>query len=122
MKLEVLKDAFSVCQAADFSGIDPALPYCFTARTEGEFSFVLPMERVPANTLSREDGWRGFRIAGQLDFSLIGILGRIASLLAAAKISIFAVSTYDTDYVFLKAEKFDEALCLLAANGYTVSR
>ena len=121
MKIEVLQECFSVCKVCDYSGVDVSLPYCFTGRTENEHSLVIPTERVPADPLAREDGWRGFRLSGQLDFSLIGILARIASLLAEANISIFAVSTYDTDYVFLKEECFQEALQLLAENGYSIA-
>lgn len=121
MKIQVLQDRFSVCKVHDYKGVDISMPYCFTGRTENEFSLVLPTVRVPFAALAREDGWRGFRLSGQLDFSLIGILARIASLLAEANISIFAVSTYDTDYVFLKEECFQEALQLLAENGYSIA-
>ncbi len=120
MKIEVLKDEFTVCKVRDYGDVDLTLPYCFTGRTENEFSLVLPTNRVPSETLAREDGWRAFRLAGQLDFSLIGILARIAALLAEANISIFAVSTYDTDYVLVKEDRFAAALRLLAENGYHV--
>ena len=61
----------------------------------------------------RDDGWRGFRVCGTLDFSLIGILAWIAETLAANEISIFAISTYNTDYVLVKEENFDKALEVL---------
>lgn len=69
----------------------------------------------------REDGWRAFRAAGPLDFSLTGILAGIASVLAAAGIPIFAVSTYDTDYVLVKTERYEAALDALRAAGYDVA-
>ncbi|MBE5785446.1 MAG: ACT domain-containing protein [Clostridiales bacterium] len=120
MKVEVLADTFTVCKVTDYREIDLSLPYCFTGRTDKESSLVIPTARAPRDTLAREDGWRGFRLVGQLDFSLVGILARIAALLAEAGISIFAVPTYDTDYVFLKKENFTAALQLLAENGYTL--
>ena len=73
-----------------------------------------------ALTLEREDGWKGFRIQGVLDFSLIGILSKISSILAEAGVGIFAVSTYNTDYVLMKAEQFEAGMKALADAGYTV--
>ena len=66
------------------------------------------------------DGWRAFRIQGVLDFSLVGILSKISALLAENKIGIFAVSTYNTDYVFTKAERFDKAISVLSCAGYEI--
>ena len=59
------------------------------------------------------DGWKAFRIQGVLDFSLIGILAKIATVLADNGISIFAVSTYNTDYVLIKKENYQKALDIL---------
>ena len=70
--------------------------------------------------LACEDGWRAFRIEGQLDFSLVGILAPIATVLAEAKVGIFAVSTYNTDYVLVKEAQFAQAMDMLAEAGYTV--
>ena len=94
--------------------------FYFTAQTDGECSLVCPIEDVPADTLAREDNWRAFRVRGPLDFSLIGILADISSLLARHGVSIFAVSTYDTDYILTKEVQFDKALTLLAQAGWTV--
>ena len=120
MTIEVLDGAFSVCKAADFSGVDLNSGVCFLARTDEENSLVCETRRVPTNVTAREDGWRAFRIAGVLDFSLIGILAKIASLLAEQGISIFAVSTYNTDYVLTK--EMDRALDALTAAGYEIRR
>ena len=104
---------FSVCKVSDYSGIDIAQPFVFTATTDEENSLVCPTDIVPDNTVARDDGWRGFRVCGTLDFSLIGILAWIAETLAANEISIFAISTYNTDYVLVKEENFDKALEVL---------
>ena len=122
MKLCVLKESFSVCKVASYEGIDLDAPFVFTGSTDREKSLVCPTDRVPATTLAREDGWRAFRIEGQLDFSLVGILARISSVLAAEKIGIFAVSTFDTDYILVKAENLERALAALARAGYGWSR
>ena len=74
----------------------------FIGSTDAELSLVCETDRVPRRTLAREDGWRALRIVGQLDFSLTGILSRIATILADEKIGIFAVSTYNTDYILFR--------------------
>ena len=120
MKLYNLKESFSVCKVASYDGIDLDTPFVFTGATDREKSLVCPTDRVPATTLAREDGWRAFRIEGQLDFSLVGILARISSVLAAEKIGIFAVSTFDTDYLLVKAENLDRSIAALARAGYEI--
>ena len=75
---------------------------------------------VPENTIEREDGWRGFRIQGILDFSLIGILSKLSGILADNKIGIFAVSTFNTDYILVKDADFEKSLAVLLNAGYTV--
>ena len=66
-------------------------------------------------------GWRGFRIEGVLDFSLVGILAGLSAILAARKIGIFTVSTYNTDYILVKNGDFERALAALEEAGYEVS-
>ncbi|MBQ9742035.1 MAG: ACT domain-containing protein, partial [Kiritimatiellae bacterium] len=68
----------------------------------------------------RDDGWKAFRIQGELDFSLIGILSRISGILAEHSIGIFAVSTYNTDYILTKAHQYENALRVLADSGYRI--
>ncbi len=120
MEIQVLRESFSVCKVTDYTQVNLEDGYCFTGKTDEENSLVCITEHVPGNTIEREDGWRAFRIAGTLDFALVGILSKIAGLLAEHKISIFAVSTYNTDYVFLKEDKFNEALAVLEENGYGI--
>ena len=120
MKLKALPYALTVCRLADVSEIDLKKGFYFLARTDEELSLVCRTEDAPANTAARDDGWRAFRIEGVLDFSLIGILSRISAILAENKIGIFAVSTFNTDYILVKEENFDRALQVLAENGYTI--
>jgi hypothetical protein len=118
--LETLEVKLSVCKVGDYSQIDITSPFCFTGATDEELSLVCPTEMVPGNTTERDDGWRAFRIVGVLDFSLIGILAGISATLAENGIGLFAVSTYNTDYILTKEENFDRALEVLGAAGYTV--
>ncbi|MDO4298194.1 MAG: ACT domain-containing protein [Lachnospiraceae bacterium] len=77
-------------------------------------------ENVPQNTMERDDGWKAFRIQGILDFSLIGILAKISSLMAETGIGIFAVSTYNTDYILTKTENYSKAIKVLSDAGYQI--
>ena len=120
MELKVLEHSLSVCRVKDLKEIDLTADFYFIGRTDEELSLVCRTEDTPARTTARDDGWRAFRIQGVLDFSLIGILSRLTTLLAEAGIGIFAVSTYNTDYVLVKAGDFDRAMAVLAAAGYTV--
>lgn len=121
MKLKKLPYRLTVCKVADLSAINISSDFFFIGRTDEELSLVCRTEDVPENTVERDDGWRGFRIEGVLDFSLIGILSKLSKILAENKISIFAVSTYNTDYILTKAENFDRAMDVLAAAGYEVT-
>ena len=120
MKLEVLPQLFSVCKVADYGGVDFGAPFVFTGATDGEKSLVCPTALVPANTAARSDGWRAFRVAGTLDFSLVGILAALSKTLADAGVGIFAISTFDTDYILTKAEDFDRAATALASAGHNL--
>lgn len=105
-----------------YEDFDPAMDFFFMGKTDKEISLVCRREDIPEHTADREDGWRGFRIRGTLDFSLIGILARISGLLAEADISIFALSTYQTDYILVREGDFEKALALLSEHGYKVLR
>ena len=120
MKLKVLPYGLTVCKVPSVADIDTCAGFFFIGKTDEELSLVCRTEDTPQKTLERDDGWRGFRIEGILDFSLIGILSKISGILAEHKIGIFAVSTYNTDYILVKEENFGRALDALAAEGYTV--
>ena len=92
LRLETLDGAFTVCQVADAREIDLGQRYCFVGKTDGELSLLCETARTPAHTLRREDGWKAFRVQGELDFSLVGVLARITGVLAENGISLFAVS------------------------------
>ena len=121
MEIKKIDKEFSVCQVEDYSPVDMEAEYCFIGKTDGEKSLVCAADSVPPNTIRRDDGWKAFRIQGVLDFSLIGILAKIAALLADNGISIFAVSTYNTDYIFVKKERYQAALEILKAAGYDIT-
>lgn len=120
MVLKKLQEELTVCKAESLSPALLAAPFYFIGKTDEELSLVCRTADVPARTTAREDGWRAFRVEGTLDFSLIGILAALSGILANAGISVFAVSTYNTDYVLVKQEVFEKACAALTEHGYTV--
>ncbi|MCH1984077.1 ACT domain-containing protein [Ruminococcus sp. OA3] len=120
MELKKIKWDFSVCRLSDTSTIDLTKEFCFIGKTDEEISLVCITSDVPEHVLKREDGWKAFRIQGVLDFSLVGILSRITTLLADNHIGIFAVSTFNTDYILTKTVDFEKALNVLKTAGYRI--
>ena len=120
MELKVINQEFAVCKVEDLSQVNYSDEFCFIGKTDEELSVVCSTESVPQNATECDKGWKAFRIQGVLDFSLIGILSKISGILADNKIGIFAVSTYNTDYILTKKENFDDAIKVLSENGYTI--
>ena len=120
IEIKRLNQDFSVCKVIDYSLVNLNAEYSFIGKTDEEKSLVCLTSDVPPNIIERDDGWKDFRIQGILDFSLIGILSKIAEILAKNSISIFAISTYNTDYVLIKKENYQKALDILEYSGYEV--
>ncbi|MDI9476888.1 MAG: ACT domain-containing protein [Natronincolaceae bacterium] len=122
MKLKIINQNFSICKVKDLSQIDYSDKFYFVGKTDEELSLVCSTDLVPKNAIECDKGWRAFRIQGVLDFSLIGILSKLSTLLAENKVGIFVVSTYNTDYVLIKEENFEKAINVLECNGYVIER
>ena len=122
MKLLVFDDEFGIARL-DATDPPPAWAAQGTlssvARTAEELSIVCAAAAIPAGVQAVR-GWRCLRVAGRLDFSLTGVLAAIAGPLAAANVSICAVSTYDTDYVLVPGESLPAAIEALSASGHEV--
>ncbi len=120
MKLQQLNYDLTVCKVQSVSDINFENDFYFIGRTDEEISLVCESAKTPKNTTERDDGWKAFRISGILDFSLIGILSNISQILAANKIGIFAVSTFNTDYILVKKKNFSQAIDALKSAGYEI--
>lgn len=118
MTLKVLEQRFAVCKVADLWEVNFDGEIFFIGKTGEEISIVCEEKYVPKNAEVCENGWRGFRIEGILDFSLTGILSKISAVLAEEEIGIFAVSTYNTDYILVKEENLRKATKALENKGY----
>ena len=114
---------YAVCRlaaGAEFPGWAGRSGFSSITRTPNELSIVCATDDVPADA-EAERGFRGFAVRGPLDFSLVGIVAALSSPLAAAGISIFVVSTYDTDYLFVREADLDRASAALRTAGHTVA-
>ena len=120
LTIAVLPGELTVCRLAP----DAVIPdwafhgdvQCVT-RTAYELSIICGSNAVPADVKS-ERGWRAFKVEGPLDFSLVGILASLATALAEAQISIFAVSTFDTDYILVRSADLEAARAALSEAGH----
>ena len=120
MEIKKLDYDFSVCKVKDYSEINFDSEYCFLGKTDEEHSLVCVTEDVPNNVIERNDNWKAFRVQGVLDFSLIGLLSQISTLLAENQIGICAISTYNTDYILVKGDDYNKALNVLSNAGYEI--
>jgi hypothetical protein len=115
-------DTYAVCRLAPNFPIPPwaaAGPFVSITRTARELSIVCPERDVPPGVTS-ERGWRCLRVAGPLEFSLVGVLAAMVDPLADADIPVFAVSTFDTDYLLTRTADFRRAIETLRAAGHTI--
>ena len=122
LTLRVLPQTLAVCRLDASQAMPAWLSSCSfwsVTRTEDELSVVLPEEDAPA-TWQAERGWRCLQVQGPLDFDLIGVLSSLSVPLADVNISIFVLSTYDTDYLLLRAADLDKARRVLSTCGHAI--
>ena len=121
MKIKKISGDFTVCKVTDYSNVNLDAEFCFIGKTDEERSLVCLTEDTPPNVTDHDDGWKAFRIEGVLDFSLVGILSKISAILAKEEIGIFAVSTYNTDYILVKKEDEQASYDALSKAGYAIA-
>jgi hypothetical protein len=122
LTLTVLPGRFGICRL-DPDEVLPEWatggPFFSITRSAEELSVVCAEAAIPEGAES-EKGWRCMKFQGPLDFSLIGVLSSITAPLAKGGISIFAISTYNTDYVFVKTSRLEEARSILSSAGHRI--
>lgn len=122
LTLKLLKDRYSVFRLNKNEEIPKWIfdeEFFSITRTNDELSIVCLQDKIKEDNKCEKD-WRILKIEGPLDFSLIGILSRISTLMANNGISIFAISTYDTDYILIKEESINRAIEVLENNNYNI--
>ena len=121
MKLTELHMDFTVYKIKNINSVDFSREYLFLSKTDEEISLVCESRFVPENAVEAETGFKAFKIAGILEFGCVGVIAGISDVLSKAGISIFVVSTYNTDYVFLKSDDYGKGIALLGSSGYSFS-
>ncbi len=122
LTLHVLEERFAVCRLAPS---DPVPLWAWSGafasvtRTPAELSIVCLASAVP-DGVARSDGWRALQVQGPLDFSLVGILAALSAVLAHVEVSLFAVSTYDTDYLLVREGELGKAVAALRGAGHEI--
>lgn len=121
LNLRILSETFSICRLA----ANDTVPYWAIAskwysitKTNHELSVVCDESVVPPS-VQKEDGWKAIEVEGPLDFSLTGVLSSLSNALSNGGISLFSISTYDTDYILVKSDNLTNACTLLADCGCT---
>jgi hypothetical protein len=123
LKLSPLPETFAICRLE----ADAMIPrwagtglFFSITRTSDELSVICAEANVPSGVLCNR-GWRCLKVDGPLEFNAIGVVASLAQPLAAAGVSIFVVSSYDTDYLLVKRENYERAVGILSESGHQVS-
>lgn len=121
LKLIVQKGGYAVCRLDKKEPVPSwvAGEFISVTRTKDELSIVCNELTVP-KTINKNSGWKLFKIEGPLKFSLAGVISSLAVPLAEKGISIFVISTYETDYFLLKEDLASDAIKILSAAGHTI--
>lgn len=122
LKIKLLDGIYAVCQINDGEKVPSWVEekeFFSVTKTEDEISLVMLQDKI-SNDIKAEKDWRILKVEGTLDFSLIGILAKISDILAKNQISIFVISTFNTDYILVKEEKIDKAMTVLSKEGYEI--
>ena len=124
LRIRLLQGTYAVCQIKDTENILNCFDekdFFSITKTEDEISVVMLQDKI-ASDVKVEKDWRILKVEGTLDFSLIGILAKISGILAKNSISIFVISTFNTDYILVKEEKVEKAILVLSKEGYEISK
>ncbi|MBP9595698.1 MAG: ACT domain-containing protein [Fusobacteriaceae bacterium] len=124
LRIRLLQGTYAVCQIKDtenFLNCFDEKDFFSITKTEDEISVVMLQDKISSDVKVEKD-WRILKVEGTLDFSLIGILAKISGILAKNSISIFVISTFNTDYILVKEEKIEKAMTVLSKEGYEISK
>ena len=122
-RLTLLASPMALCRLAPDAAIPSWVEHASLVsitRTSDELSIICDAHLVPQG-VTTEDGWRAFKMSGPLEFTMVGVLAAILNPLADAKVSILAISTYDTDYVLVTEPDLPAALAALRQAGHQVT-
>ena len=123
LNLASLQDVYAVCQLRSQKSVPDWVfqgDFYSITRTPEELSIICPQEYVPED-ITCQPGWRVLKVEGPFNFNEIGVLASLTGPLAAAQLSLLTISTYDTDYLFIQGENFEQAVKVLSAAGHQIN-
>ena len=118
MKLKLWEENYSICRVEQLNTALLAEEHIFVTKAESGMTVVIRTEAVPAERVWQEDGWRMFSLSGQLVYTLMGILGKIATILGNNSIGVYAVSSADNIYFLVREKNLAQAQTVLEEKGY----
>ncbi|MCC8190865.1 MAG: ACT domain-containing protein [Planctomycetes bacterium] len=118
-RLKLVKGGFSVCKLRDLSRLDLSAGFSFLAKTPDEISLVCPSGEEPDNAAAVDAGWRAFRVE-PIGGAPVGVLSSVSRILGQVGLRVFAISTFDTDYILVKEEVLARAGEVLTQGGITI--
>ena len=123
LQLTLLTERMAICRLEPTSRL-PAWAsegaFVSVTRTPRELSIVCPADNVPPETVCADAGWRCFQVAGPLDFTQVGVMASLVAPLAAARVSVFTIATYETDYLLVQEAHLEEAIDALSEAGHRI--
>jgi hypothetical protein len=122
LRIVLLPDRVGICRLPPASAVPAwsmAGSFWSVTRTADELSVICAEDAIPAGE-THEGGWRCLKVEGPLAFDVIGVVSSLTAPLAAAGVSVFVTSTYDTDYLLVKADRLEAAVSALTAAGHEV--
>jgi len=120
MKLKKIDNILAIYKIKDIKSLDLDQDFLFIAKTDEEISVVCDKDYKIDNFTEESKYWRALRVDECLDFNLIGIIKNISTVLANNNIPIFAISTFNTDYILVKEENFNKTINVLLKNNYEI--
>ena len=121
MELEIIEKSFNICKVKSLEQIDFSREYVFLSKTPDEISLVCEADYTPPGVIITESDWKALRVSGVLDFDMIGVIAKITNILTDEKVSIFVISTYNTDYILIKEKDFDKGIRALLQSGCVIN-
>ena len=120
LRFRALSGRYAVCRLSAQSAVPgwAAGPFLNITITDDELAIICPADVVPADVRAERD-WRVLKLVGPFPFTAVGVLASLATPLAEAGISLLSIATYDTDYLLVKSDKFDQAVAVLVGAGHT---
>lgn len=120
MDLKLIEHDFIICEIQNLDEVNIHDEFCFLSKTDNEYSLICTTRFQPNKVLNIQSGFKCLRIENKLEINTTGIIAKLSSLLALYDISLIAISTFNTVYLFVKSTKLNRSIEIFSANNYNV--